>query len=99
VVQRDVAAVLAAGTSGSMQGISLIADEHAIAFGANASGQHATCAGQGYLMHDGGSAFDLGQRALLAVHKVGLPAEPCTAPSLVHNMLGLLTVHTACWYG
>ncbi|GBF93899.1 hypothetical protein Rsub_06898 [Raphidocelis subcapitata] len=68
--QPLASAVLAAATGGVLQGVALIADVHteAIAFAGGGERVHRT-SGWGPAFMDGGSAYDLGTRALLAVHK------------------------------
>ncbi|GBF94677.1 hypothetical protein Rsub_07413 [Raphidocelis subcapitata] len=70
IAQPVASAALAAATGGVLQGVALIADLHteAIAFTGGGALVH-RASGWGPAFMDGGSAHDLGTRALLAVHK------------------------------
>lgn len=62
-VVPDCELVLWAGTPDGI-GIALISGTGSMAFGRNERGETARAGGWGYLIHDGGSAFSIGQAAL-----------------------------------
>ncbi|MGI8914836.1 MAG: anhydro-N-acetylmuramic acid kinase [Chloroflexota bacterium] len=64
-VSNDALAVLAAASATT--GLVVIAGTGSFAWGRSATGETARAGGWGFLLGDGGSGFDLGRRALMAV--------------------------------
>ncbi|GBF93889.1 hypothetical protein Rsub_06888 [Raphidocelis subcapitata] len=89
VAQPDAAAALAAATNGVLQGAAVVADLHseAVAF---AGGRMHRASGWGPAFLEGGSALDLGTRALLAANKTHDGRGAPTA--LLHALLRRLSL-------
>src|SRR5258707_6119682 len=67
-IDHDIRIALAGGTAGQ-PGIALIVGTGSSCYGYNAVGESWRCGGWGYILDDMGSAFYLGQQALMAVSR------------------------------
>ncbi|KAK9800349.1 hypothetical protein WJX73_007864 [Symbiochloris irregularis] len=84
-VSNDAAAALASGTGGAPCGCVLIAGTGTLAYARSAEGREARASGWGPAFLDGGSGYDLGQRALAAVARAADGRAPA-AINLSHKL-------------
>lgn len=85
-VVHDGAAALA-GALGGRPGVIVIAGTGSLAYGESPTGEPVRAGGNGWLIDDLGSAFDIGRRAVSAItraHDGRAPATALTEPLLAH---------------
>lgn len=95
LVFMDAALVLASGTGGILSGAVISADQGTYAYGMSDHGRNAARAsGWGFAFMDGGSAYDIGSRALGAISKaVDSRGADTALVQAVYDHLGISQPH------